>query len=171
MNNKKKTNRSFIPKTIGETLVNVNQNLTNKYGKIDFIIYKKWNHIVGSYFAKNSKPIKISSIRNDVDSEGIPKFSNYLHVNVTPASSVEFQHFKDKIIEKINSYFGFKAIIGLKIQQNLNNTYDHELKNTKNENSEIKNNEIEISTKSFKNKDLEKSIVKLGLSINKEIKK
>ena len=44
-------------------------------------------------------------------------------------------------------------------------------KNPKNENSEIKNDEIKINTKSFKNKDLEKSIVKLGLSINKEIKK
>ena len=45
----------------------------------------------------------------------IPVFSNtkeetiyekYLHVNVTPSAAVEFQHFQNKIIEKINSFFG-----------------------------------------------------------------
>ena len=30
---------------------------------------------------------------------------------------LEFQHFQDKIIEKINSYFGYKAIKGIKIHQ------------------------------------------------------
>ena len=40
-----------------------------------------------------------------------------LHVNVTPAAALEFQHFQDKIIEKINSYFGYKAIKGIKIHQ------------------------------------------------------
>ena len=34
---------------------------------------------------------------------------DYLHVNVSPAAAIEFQHFQDKIIEKINSYFGYKA--------------------------------------------------------------
>ena len=29
-----------------------------------------------------------------------------------PAAAVEFQHLKDKITEKINSYFGYKAIKG-----------------------------------------------------------
>ena len=30
-------------------------------------------------------------------------FSNYLHVNVSPAAAVDFQHFIDKITEKINN--------------------------------------------------------------------
>ena len=43
------------------------------------------------------------------------EWENTLHVNVTPAAAVEFQHFQNKIIEKINSFFGYKAIHKIKI--------------------------------------------------------
>ena len=36
-----------------------------------------------------------------------------------PAAAVEFQHFQNKIIEKINSFFGYEAIHGIKIHQKL----------------------------------------------------
>ena len=45
-------------------------------------------------------------------------YKSHLNVNVAPAAALEFQHFKDTIIEKINSYFGYKAINDLRIQQN-----------------------------------------------------
>ena len=48
-----------------------------------------------------------------------------------PAAAVEFQHFQDKIIEKINSYFGYKAIKGIKIHQLLVKTNQYDYKTTK----------------------------------------
>ena len=37
---------------------------------------------------------------------------------MSPAAAVEFQHYKDTIIEKINSFFGYKAIAELRLKQN-----------------------------------------------------
>ena len=46
-------------------------------------------------------------------------YKNFLHVRVSPAAAVEFQHYKDTIIEKINSFFGYKAISDLRLTTKL----------------------------------------------------
>ena len=163
------TSRSFIPKTIGESLKSVNNNLSNKFGKIEYMIYLKWDQIVGQFFSNHSEPSKISSIKeyDNVENEAI--ISNILHVNVSPAAAVDFQHFKDKIIEKINSYFGYRAITGIKILQNFTPKLNEKeiYKKNSNKNS-ILNTEMKQETKYIKNKNLEQSVVKLGLSIISE---
>ncbi|MBT3776781.1 MAG: DUF721 domain-containing protein, partial [Pelagibacteraceae bacterium] len=88
---------------------------------------------------------------------------------VSPAAAVEFQHYKDTIIEKINSFFGYKAISDLRLQQNfipekkisVDKTYQAEI--TEDEKELIKNEIDDIQ-----DKELEKSIVNLGASINRE---
>ncbi len=110
--------RTFVPKKIGDTLGKVNRVFSNKYGKIEFLILSKWPQIVGSFFAEHSEPEKISRITEDIDEFDQPIFKSFLHVRVSPAAAVEFQHYKDTIIEKINSFFGYKAITDLRLQQN-----------------------------------------------------
>ncbi len=162
--------RTFVPKTIGETLGKVNRGFSNKYGKVEFLILSKWSQIVGSFFAQHSEPDKISRITEDFDEFDQPIFKNFLHVRVSPAAAVEFQHYKDTIIEKINSFFGYKAIADLRLQQNFVTKKNNEqpvkagkLKTTDNEKQLIKK-----EIKNMKDKELEKSIVNLGLSINRE---
>ncbi len=164
------SNRSFIPKTIGESIQKVNHKFSYKFGKIEYLIHAKWGQIVGTFFANHSEPLKISSAQNYISDSNETVLSNFLHVNVSPAAAVEFQHFKDKIIEKINSYFGYKAIIGLKIHQNFISKVDHKRLNKKNykQNTKMYNKKVEQQTQGFKNKDLKESVVKLGLSISKE---
>ena len=90
-------------------------------------------------------------------------------MNVSPAAAVDFQHFKDKITEKINSYFGYKAIKGIKIHQNFFRKFDdNTINNKKPKNTKKLNAEVKQYVKGIKNKDLEESVVKLGLSINTE---
>ena len=170
MNNSNKVSkRTFVPKTIGESLQKVNQKISNKFGKIDYLIHVKWKQIVGSFFSNHSQPMKISSVKIFLDNKNEYIFSNYLHVNVSPAAAVDFQHFKDKITEKINSYFGYKTIKGIKIHQNFipklddDPTIKKKPKNTKKLNEEVKQH-----VQGIKNKDLEESVVKLGLSISTE---
>ena len=115
-NNKPK--RSFVPQSIGDTVKKINKNFTSKFGKIEFIIHSNWHKIVGSYFTDYSQPNKITRIPDIVNDYGETTYKNYLNVSVAPAAAIEFQHFKDTIIEKINSYFGYKAIMDLRIQQN-----------------------------------------------------
>ena len=101
-----------------------------------------------------------------------PVYKNFLHVRVSPAAAVEFQHYKDTIIEKINSFFGYKAIADLRLQQN----FIPEKKTIRNIkiNDQILSKEEKASIKSeidnIKHKELEKSIVNLGASIKREYK-
>ena len=91
-------------------------------------------------------------------------------MNVNPSIAVEFQHFQNKIIEKINSFFGYKAIHGIKIHQKLINKINHLNKNKNKYNKDLKNKKIEIknTTTKINDKELEESLISLGLSIANE---
>ena len=165
-----KPKRNFIPTSIADSLRTINKKFLYKFGKLDYTIHAKWADIVGDFFVNHSEPQRISSVARTSSAEIETIYDRYLHVNVSPAAALEFQHFQDKIIEKINSYFGYKAIKGIKIQQ-------HQIKNDflkkrkKNTNLvELEKDKIRIKelTPNLSNKELEESIVKLGLSITNE---
>jgi len=162
--------RTFVPKKIGDTLDKVNKVFSNKYGKIEFLILSKWPQIVGSFFAEHSEPDKISRLTEDFDEFDQPIFKNFLHVRVSPAAAVEFQHYKDTIIEKINSFFGYKAIADLRLQQNFipKKKNEQSLKSVNFETTDNEKKLIKREINNIKDKELEKSIVNLGLSINRE---
>ena len=166
----KKPNRNFVPVAIADSLRIINKKFLYKYGKIDFTIHSKWADIVGKFFVNHSEPQKITSVANSVNESGETIYDRYLHVNVSPAAALEFQHFQDKIIEKINSYFGYKAIKGLKIYQHYQQRGNiQKVKKNINLITQEKNkSEIQKSTPNLSNKDLEESIVNLGLSITNE---
>ena len=168
-----KNTRNFKPVRIGDSLTNVNQKFLYKFGKLDYTIHAKWAEIVGSFFVQHSEPQKISSVPISNDETGNIIYEKYLHVNVTPSAAVEFQHFHNKIVEKINSYFGYKAIKGIKIHQRLIKQENIVTKknivnsiNIKKKAREIKNTISKIN-----DKNLEQSIVNLGLSITNEEEK
>jgi hypothetical protein len=165
-----KPNRNFVPVSIADSLRIINKKFLYKYGKLDFTIHSKWAEIVGKFFVNHSEPQKITSVTNSVNESGETIYDRYLHVNVSPAAALEFQHFQDKIIEKINSYFGYKAIKGIKIYQHYqqkNNT--QKVKKNLNLITQEKNKSaIQKSTPNLSNKNLQESIVNLGLSITNE---
>ena len=168
--NPEKPKRKFVPISIAESLKSVNRKFLYKFGKLDYTIHAKWSDIVGSFFVNYSEPLKISSILSSVDEDGSNIYDRYLHVNVSPAAAIEFQHFQDKIIEKINSYFGYKAIKGIKIHQQFikNDNLNKKDKNVNLIEREIDKKEVLKLTPKLSNKKLEESIVNLGLSIKKE---
>ena len=166
-NNKSK--RAFIPQKIGDTVKKINRKFTSKFGQIEFIIHSNWEKIVGEYFLEFSEPKQISRIPHHQSEVGETIYKNYLNVSVAPAAALEFQHFKDIIIEKINSYFGYKAIIDLRIVQNYIPNYKS-IKKNHNGNKMVSKNDL----KSLKNKvdkmtnsDLKQSLVDLGINITK----
>ena len=168
-----KSNRKFKPVKISDSLRALNQKFLYKFGKLDYIIHAKWAEIVGSFFVQHSEPRKISSISQSTDEKGEAIYEKYLHVNVTPSAAVEFQHFHNKILEKINSYFGYKAIKGIKIHQQLIKRENIVTKkiNVNFINIKQKTREIKNTISKINDKDLEKSIVNLGLSITNEEEK
>ena len=168
INKPEKPNRKYIPVSISDSLKIINKKFLYKFGKLDYTIHTKWADIVGKFFINHSEPIKISSIAISTDNNGSTIYDHYLHVNVSPAAAIEFQHFQDKIIEKINSYFGYKAIKGIRIhQQFIKKNNDKKRKNINLISREIDKKKVLESTPKLSNKKLEESIVNLGLSITK----
>ena len=167
---KSESKRTYVPKKIGDTLSRINKNYSSKFGKIEFLILSKWTQIVGIFFANHSEPDKISRITEDFNEFDEPIFKNFLHVRVSPAAAVEFQHYKDTIIEKINSFFGYKAITDLRLQQNFipNKKIMRNADLSNQGISEEEKRSIKNEIDNIKNKDLEKSIVNLGASIKRE---
>ena len=162
--------RTFVPQAISQALRKINIGFTSKFGKIEFIIHSKWPEIVGSYFTEYSEPKNITKLPDYENEVGEMIYKNHLNVSVAPAAAIEFQHFKDKIIEKINSYFGYKAIIDLRIQQNYITTNKSESKIIKNKLTESEKINIAKEVKNLTNKELKKSLIDLGKNIAKETK-
>ena len=162
--------RTFIPQPIGKTIDKIKKKFPSKLGKVEFIIHSKWKEITGSYFAEFSEPSNISKLQDYENEFGEVIYKNYLNVSVAPGAALEFQHFKDKILEKINSYFGYKAIIDLRIQQNYipkHNTFkDLDMNNKKLTNTD--NKTISDEVKDLDNKNLKESLINLGRNISKE---
>ena len=172
MNQKNKNpKRNFIPQTIGDTLEKIHRTLSTKFGKLEFIINSKWPEIVGSYFSQYSEPRGISRISNYESEDGETIYKNYLNVSVSPAAALEFQHFKDKILEKINSYFGYKAIIDLRIQQNYLPKIINNKETSKNiKLSENEKNDIYSEVEEISHNELKRSLIDLGKNITKDLK-
>jgi len=168
-----KNNRRFKAIKISDSLSKINQKFLYKFGKLDYIIHAKWSEIVGSFFVQHSEPKKISSIFKSNNELGEPVYEKYLHVDVTPSAAVEFQHFQNKIVEKINSYFGYKAIKGIKIyQRSINQENIITKRNIVNSvNINQKTREIKNTISKFNDKNLEQSIINLGLSVTNKEKK
>ena len=167
-----KIKRSFIPQAIGDTIRKVNRNYSSKFGKIEFIVQSKWSEITGAYFGEFSEPKNITRIPDYENEFGETVFKNQLNVSVAPAAALEFQHYKDTIIEKINSYFGYKAIIDLRIQQNyIPNNKNITISNMKNKKLTARDDKyISNEVKKVSNESLKKSLIDLGKNITKEVK-
>jgi hypothetical protein len=71
------------------------------------IIYD-WEAIVGGYLAKHTTPIKIAMPMNK-NTDGV------LHIQVVSSVAPIIQTLEPEIIEKIATYFGFKAVARIKL--------------------------------------------------------
>ncbi len=169
--NNKSSKRNFIPQSIGDSIKKINRSFVSKFAKIEFIIHSKWHDIVGEYFVEYSEPKNIVKVPNYENDMGEKVYKIYLNVSVAPPAAVEFQHFKDKILEKINSYFGYKAIIDLRIQQNyLPKVKKNKLKMNDKYISEKDKINISNEVKELSYDKLKKSLIDLGRNITKESK-
>ena len=164
-------NRYNKPIKLADSLRGINKNMVNKFGNIYYTIYSKWEEIVGAFFIQYSHPEKITIAPQNSNNE-IKEFQEKtLHVNIAPAAAVEFQHFQNKILEKINSFFGYKAIHRIKIHQNfaLKNSQSFKEKIDIKDDSLFnqKNNEIKDTIQKINDKELGESLLNLGLSVVK----
>ena len=105
MNNKKynglRSISNFFPKEV--------KYLLHKRGFFELELLKNWIEIVDKKYANTSLPIKLKS--------GKANNRANLVVKVDPSNAFGFEHDKEKIKRKINSYFGYDAIEKITIIQ------------------------------------------------------
>jgi len=163
-----KNERNNRPQKISKTLGKITKNLISKFDKDEFIINSKWDEMVGDFFSEYSEPMKLDKSYN-YSEEGSGDISKIvLHVNIVGPAALDFQHLNNKIIDKINSFFGYKAISKIILHQvsYLQKTKKaSQTKRIKKHLNEDQKNILKKTTSGISSKKLEKALLKLGGSI------
>ena len=98
------------PQAIGRFVAKSTKAALVKRGFAQADILSKWPSIVGPTLARASSPEKMSYLRGK-NNEAT------LKVRVSPGFGPEFQQFEPLIIERINSFFGYRAVGRLQLVQ------------------------------------------------------
>ena len=107
----KRRKRGGGPRALATSLSAVTKAAFGKRGFADGTILKDWAVIAGEHLAGHSQPEKITYPVGAGD-------DGTLHLRIDNGSmATELQHLEPLLVERINGYFGFKAIGRLKITQ------------------------------------------------------
>ena len=159
----KRTN--YEPLAVAKNIRPLIQQLLGKKGIMQLEILSHWSDIVGADLAAYSFPEKIE-FRQNTKSGGVA------HLIVpSGAFALELQHREQQIVAKINTYFGYNAISGIRIRQD--GEFDFELcspKSKKEKNapllvSEEEKKYIEEMSSDVKDDKLKEILIKLGYSV------
>lgn len=103
------TKRRGRMRALGATVSKVTAPVFRRRGFAEAGILTDWPHIVGTRLAAHSSPQKLCF------PEG--KRDGTLHVLVSGAWAPELQHLAPQVIERINGYFGYRAVARLALSQ------------------------------------------------------
>ena len=82
-------------------------------------VLTRWSAIVGTELAAVSCPEKLNFTPHN-------QGTGVLSIRVASAAALEFQHRQPEIIERVNSYFGFRAVKRLRLVQAPLPTFAHQ---------------------------------------------
>ena len=144
--------RSFknsLPKNVKKIL--------NKKGYVYSEILNRWNYLVGNEISKVSFPKTFKP--NGKNAPGT------LIISAQRGNEISVEYSKNTIIEKINSFFGYKVLNNIRLEtfnnlkENINKKKMHISKNT--------TEKFKDSLKSLNNEKIKKSLIKLINAIQK----
>ncbi|WP_025898184.1 DUF721 domain-containing protein [Sneathiella glossodoripedis] len=98
------------PQAIGKFVAKSTKAALIKRGFAQADILSKWKNIVGPTLANVSSPERLNYGRSK-------NHEATLKVRVSPGFAPEFQQFEPLIIERINSFFGYRAVARLQLIQ------------------------------------------------------
>jgi len=142
----KERKQSYFKK-VGKSLPKIIDKNIKERNFVEITLIKQWKEIMGQDIAKYCWPIKIvfSDIKN---SNGI------IFLKTKRGRSMEIEFKNDEIIEKLNQYFGYKAINKISVVQDFNIKDSYKKKIIK---KKIKNNHSKVINK------IKKSELKIAL--------
>lgn len=102
--------RGGAPRAIGDLMPQIGRSAFRRFGFIQSNVVSRWPEIVGEHHARSCVPEAIRFPPGE-KSEGI------LQLLVQPAQAPLIQHVIPEIIERVNRFFGYKAVARVKIRQ------------------------------------------------------
>ena len=97
------------PRQVGSYLGRITRPLLGKRGLAEAEVVLRWPEIVGEELARQCLPEKVSVRR------GNP--GGTLHLCVEPAAATRLQHLETVILERVNTFYGYRAVVRLQMRQ------------------------------------------------------
>ena len=98
------------PRHASQFLGKVTRRVLGRRGLNEAEVVLRWPAIVGEALARQCLPEKLSFPRS-AGAGGI------LHLRVSPAAALEIQHLEPTILERVNTYYGYRCVARLKLRQ------------------------------------------------------
>jgi len=140
----------------GNTLPKGVKGILKKNGYNYSEIINKWNMLVGKDISRYAYPKSIKMIKGDINGT--------LVLFVERGDEINIEYSKEEIINKINSYFGYKLISEIRLQTS--NSKSKKIKNKNILNKFSKNFEKKINE--IQNKNIRNSLFKLLKTIKND---
>lgn len=106
----KRGSRSCLTRPVGELVDTLAKPVFKKRGFVETRILAEWERIVGQALATHTRPQQINFPR-DKQTNGT------LTLKVAPGWSLQVQHLEPVILDKLATFFGYRAISGLRLIQ------------------------------------------------------
>jgi hypothetical protein len=96
----------------GEQAAKILSPALRKRGFAHVEVLQRWPEIAGTALAANTRPERLWWPRSEEEGDGA-----VLHLLVASGWAVEVQHLEPMIIERVNRFFGWRAVTRLKLRQ------------------------------------------------------
>lgn len=107
MSKTNKERRTYKTKSLADIAQAINNRAFRRYGFARSDILLHWPEIVGSVLARASLPERLVMPKLGEQDNGR---AGVLHIRVEGSFAPEMQHLEPLVIDRINSYYGFKAV-------------------------------------------------------------
>lgn len=97
-------------KSISDLMPEIGRTAFRRFGFVQSSVVSRWPEIAGERYAALSRPESIAFPRNK-------KAEGTLHLVVSGASAVLMQHVAPELIERVNRFFGYRAVAQIKFRQ------------------------------------------------------
>jgi hypothetical protein len=98
--------RDLVPKVVSDSF--------NRQGFASAELVTRWTEIVGVEIAAHSEPIKVQWVR---PADGEAREPGTLVLRVEGPSAIEIQHLANVVCERVNRFFGWRAVDRLALRQ------------------------------------------------------
>lgn len=154
--------------SIARPLRNVTRPLIKKHGFTEPEIFHQWPTIVGETMARMSCPVRIS--RNRSSKAGYQAGAT-LTVRVAGAAALELEHSAPQILERINVYYGHRAVTRLRLEQGPLPLRTPEARPFRRKLTGAEEETVRRGAENVSNPDLRKSLEDLGRAIKSTTKR